>query len=694
MRLAMATASFLLFSSRISRGVVNGMSIRNTAVASAFAGTHSGTSSLDKLISGKSTSSGNTSKRGLRDANTFLPFAPPLKSFHTSSTLLGMVSSETIDAPSANDAPSAISDQPPMKVNLLTVHQPEFEKILSSWGYPKFRAGQILHWVRDKGVRDFDEMNNIPKKLRQTLCDNATIGSLDLNVEVISKDGTRKRAYKLWDGQLIESVLMPYEDGRQTACISSQAGCAMGCVFCATGQMGFARQLTPDEIFEQVARFSAELKKDNKRLSNVVMMGMGEPLANYRNVMEAIRRMNGELGIGARKITVSTVGIVPNIRKLAEEDIQVRLAVSLHCSSEKERSELLPANKRYGGLDTLMTTVKDYIDTTNRRVTFEWALIENENDTAEVARELGNLLKRFEIRSDMCHINLIPLNPTGGFEGSPSGRGNVHKFVNVLEREFGIGATPRVRRGIDINAGCGQLTASVKKHEEKEAAQESSEEGLDVENSRGAVAELKAFIDSPNGDGVKTASAAPPIIGVYEDDEEEIENDGNSLEALFKERIRQSNELQQGSIVEFEFHDSVNLDEDDEFEDESYENDLDKQEAARLMDLVKSSFAISLPHTNPQPQANNSKIAQKPHQVATIIEAETVLVGPTTTILDDESLRKAKRRRKKLLKNLKAIDNLKEMQNNGKVLNQEQIEKIQKEESWKLEIESVEHNLQ
>lgn len=420
---------------------------------------------------------------------------------------------------------------------------------------------------------------------------------------------------------------------------------------------------------------------------------MGEPLANYRNVMEAIRRMNGELGIGARKITVSTVGIVPNIRKLAEEDIQVRLAVSLHCSSEKERSELLPANQRYGGLDTLMTAVKDYIDTTNRRVTFEWALIENENDTAEVARELGNLLKRFAIRSDMCHINLIPLNPTGGFEGSPSGRGNVHKFVNVLEREFGIGATPRVRRGIDIDAGCGQLKASVKKNEEKEATQV-AEMNIDIENSRGTVEELRAFIDSPNGDGARAASAAAPIVGVYEDDEEELEGDDNSLEAIFSERIRHSNELKQGAVVEFELHDSVNLDEDDEFEDESYENDLDKQEAARLIDLVKASFDISSLKTNAQPQASKSNITEKPHQVAKSIEAETVLVGPTTTILDDESLRKAKRRRKKLLKNLKAIDKLKDMQNNGKVLNQEQIEKIQKEESWKLEIESVEHNLQ
>ncbi len=593
--------------------------------------------------------------------------------FHTSSSTLFETKESIVVGTQTSSSPISVQQpQPPMKLNLLTVHQPELEQMLKAWGYPKFRAGQILNWVRDKGVTDFDDMNNIPKKLRQTLKENTCVGSLNMDVEVVSKDGTRKRAYRLWDGQLIESVLMPYEDGRQTACISSQAGCAMGCVFCATGQMGFARQLTPDEIFEQVARFSAELKKENKRLSNVVMMGMGEPLANYRNVMEAIKRMNSELGIGARKITVSTVGIVPNIRKLMEEDIQVRLAVSLHCSEEEARSELLPANRRYGGLDTLMTTVKEYIETTNRRVTFEWALIENENDTPEVARELGDLLKRFDIRPDMCHINLIPLNPTGGFEGSPSGRMRVQKFVDVLEKEYNVGATPRVRRGIDIEAGCGQLKAAVKKKEEQEATQ-SLKEG--VEGSRGAVEELKAFIDAPSSSN--GSMSGPPIVGVYEDEEEEDDITPElSLEAQYSERVRRSNKLEHGSIVEFEFHDSVNLDEDDEFEDESYENDLDKQEAARLINLVKNSFSAP-------PPAKEEKI-----------DTETILVGPTTTILDEESIRKAKKRRKKLLKNLKAIGKLKDMQQNGKVMNEEQIEKIQKENEWKLELESVEHNLQ
>jgi len=526
-------------------------------------------------------------------------------------------------------------------------------------------------------------MNNIPKALRSLLETHATIGSLHLDVEVVSKDGTRKRAYKLWDGQLIESVLMPYEDGRQTACISSQAGCAMGCVFCATGQMGFARQLTPDEIFEQVARFSAELSKDNKRLSNVVMMGMGEPLANYRNVMEAIRRMNSDLGIGARKITVSTVGVVPNIRKLITEDIQIRLAVSLHCSSDEERTQLLPANKRYGGLDELMLAIREYIDTTKRRVTFEWALIENENDTPEVARQLGQLLKRFGIRKDMTHVNLIPLNPTGGFEGSPSGRGNVHEFVDVLSREFGITATPRVRRGIDINAGCGQLTAAVKKKEDKLLAEEGSQQKETMEDSRRAVDELKSFAQAPE----TTMSMA----GVWEDEDEvdvevEVEEiksqDQSSLETRYSDHIRKSNSLVQGSIVDFELHNAVIFDGDDDFEDENYENDLDKQEAARLLSLVKLSF--------PEPTTSSQSATANTSED----EMESPLVGPTTTIMDDESVRKAKKRRKKLLKNMKAINNLKIMISKGKELNEDQMEKVGRENEWLLELESVEHNLQ
>ena len=431
--------------------------------------------------------------------------------------------------------------------------------------------------------------------------------------------------------------------------------------------MGFARQLTPDEIYEQVARFSSELQGEGGRLSNVVLMGMGEPLANYRNVMTAVKRMNDDLGIGARKITISTVGVVPNIKKLMHEELQVRLAVSLHCSNEEERSALLPANKRYGGLDELMMTIKEYIDVTNRRITLEWALIEGQNDTVEVAKELGNLIKRFGIRRDMVHVNVIPLNPTGGYAGSPSGRMRVNAFLKVLEDEFGIKATPRVRRGIDIEAGCGQLKASVKKKEDQKAA--------------AFVEELKTFAnDSAPSKDRQQVMIENPNVGVYEDDDEENDDLTAINKKAYVDKIQSSNNLQHGDIVEFTFHDAVDLDDEGDFEDETYENDLDKQEAERLINLVQLSF--------------RTPSLELEREAITIEESQPVLVGPTTSIVDDNSVRNAKRKRKKLLKNMKAIDKLKNMELNGKVLNTEQKEKVAKEAQWQLEIESIEHNLQ
>lgn len=389
---------------------------------------------------------------------------------------------------------------------------------------------------------------------------------------------------------------------------------------------------------------------------------MGEPLANYRNVLGAIRRMNDDLGIGARKITVSTVGVVPNIKKLMEEDIQVRLALSLHCANDEERSALLPANRRYGGLDELMKTIREYIYTTNRRVTLEWALIENENDTPEVARQLGQLLQRFEIRRDMVHINVIPLNPTGGFKGSPSGRRGVHDFVSTLDKEFGLKATPRVRRGIDIDAGCGQLKAVVKKKEEKEAQKAITDAGLES-----SIKELKSFIDQDSLQHQQT-----PIVGVYEDDDiDETEN----LSVLYSDQVNRRNQLKHGSVVDFELHDDVvDLDDEEavEFEDEEFDNDLDKNEAARLIQLVQASF--------PKPEKKK--------------EDMQILSGPTTTIVNEEFVREAKKKRKKLLKNLKAIEKLKELEGNGTVLNDEQKVKVKREEEWRMELESVEHNLQ
>lgn len=345
---------------------------------------------------------------------------------------------------------------------------------------PLFRIKQIEQWIYEFGCTDFNSMNNIPKSLREFLSESFQFGDFETKIEQVSKiDGTIKRVYALKDGQLIESVLMSYRDGRRTACISSQAGCGMGCVFCATGQMGFSRQLTATEIYEQVAKFHYQLQwntKHNKygsnsnsmeavtdptgRLSNIVFMGMGEPFANYNNVIAAIRLIRQNLNIGLRHITVSTVGIPPRIRKLAEEiDLPVNLAISLHHATDTKRSKLMPVNLRYP-IHELMNACVYYTNKTNRRISFEWALIQGETDTIDCAYELGDLMLNSGINLKLVHINLIPLNSTELFDGNASTETNAKGFISILE-QYGIGATMRVRRGIDINAGCGQLKSEV-----------------------------------------------------------------------------------------------------------------------------------------------------------------------------------------------------------------------------------------
>ncbi len=335
-------------------------------------------------------------------------------------------------------------------IDLVALSKPELTELLDGWGHKKFRARQVWTWLYDKGALEPSAMTDLPKGLRAKLTAETVLGGLSVAAEQTSRDGTVKRLYRLHDGKLIETVRMPYGDGRRTVCVSSQAGCAMGCVFCATGQMGFQRHLTAGEIFAQAWRQHAELKARGERLSNVVLMGMGEPFHNYDNVITAVRRMMSDLGIGARHITISTVGVVPAIRRFAEEGLQVGLAVSLHETDDASRSALMPVNRRWA-IDELLDAVRAYVDTTGRRVTFEWALIDGTNDTVEVAEALGRRLRGIH-----CHVNLIPLNPTGGYAGQPSDPGRVDAFVDTLER-FGIPATVRMRRGIDIDAGCGQL---------------------------------------------------------------------------------------------------------------------------------------------------------------------------------------------------------------------------------------------
>ncbi len=339
-------------------------------------------------------------------------------------------------------------------LNLYDFSLDDLTALLTEWGEPKFRAKQVWEWLYDKRVSTLDAMTNLPQSLRDRLKTETVIGTLQVAAEQSSKDGTHKRLYRLPDGQLIEAVLMPYDDDRRTACISSQAGCAMGCVFCATGQMGFARQLTATEIFEQAARFAVELATQGERLSNVVLMGMGEPFHNYDATLTAVRRLMNDLGIGARHITISTVGLVPQIRRFADENLQVTLAVSLHKATDEERTALLPVNKRWN-LDELMAACHYYVEKTGRRITFEWAAIAGENDTALEAHKLGNLLKGL-----MCHVNIIPLNPTGGYAGQPAPLDTVQDFIRILEH-YSVSATVRVRRGIDIDAGCGQLKSAI-----------------------------------------------------------------------------------------------------------------------------------------------------------------------------------------------------------------------------------------
>jgi 23S rRNA (adenine2503-C2)-methyltransferase len=323
-------------------------------------------------------------------------------------------------------------------------------------GEPRYRAGQLWDWLYQQKAGSFEAMTNLPGELREKLAAETRLGGLEVAREVFSGDGeTRKLLLRLPDGQLIEAVLMRY-DRRVTACVSTQAGCAMGCVFCATGQMGLARNLTAGEIVEQVVHLARILESDGQRLNNVVLMGMGEPLHNYEATMTAIGRITDQtaLGIGQRHVTVSTVGLVPEIRRFADEGTQVRLAVSLHAASDERRSALLPVNKRWS-LAELIGACHYYVERTGRRIMIEWAMIAGENDSQEEAHALGRLLEGL-----LCLVNVIPLNPTTGYAGQPAEREQIGVFRAVLG-EYGVQSTVRVRRGIDIDAGCGQLKAAV-----------------------------------------------------------------------------------------------------------------------------------------------------------------------------------------------------------------------------------------
>jgi 23S rRNA (adenine2503-C2)-methyltransferase len=337
----------------------------------------------------------------------------------------------------------------------LTLEQ--LQSSLQDWGEPAFRAKQIWEWLYVRLASSYAEMTNLPKPLRDRLGAAYLIGGLTPQIDLLSSDGwTRKILFALPDGSQIETVLMEY-DTRNTVCVSTQAGCAMGCTFCATGQGGFQRNLSAGEIVEQVLFFERELRQldprsTDHRVTNLVLMGMGEPFANYSALIGALDRLSDPIGynFGARRITVSTVGLVPMIERFAQERSQVNLAVSLHAATNELRASMLPINKRYP-LEVLIPACRAYTESTHRRISFEWAMIEGVNDTPAQARALVQLIKGM-----LCHVNLIPLNPTHGYDGAASTRERIAAFRVILD-EAHIANSLRIRRGIDIHAGCGQL---------------------------------------------------------------------------------------------------------------------------------------------------------------------------------------------------------------------------------------------
>jgi len=326
------------------------------------------------------------------------------------------------------------------------------QSLLAEWGEPAYRARQLWEWLYVHLAADSDQMTNLPKSLRQRLAAEATIGVPQVVDTIRSADGeTRKDLLLLEDGEMIEVVLMEYER-RRTACISTQAGCAVGCVFCATGQTGFRRDLTPGEIVAQALHFARELRGAGDRLTNVVLMGMGEPLLNYDNSLAAIRCLTHSKGfdLGQRHITLSTAGIAPAIERLAGEGLQITLAVSLHAATDALRDQLVPINRRYG-LDALFEACHGYTERTGRRISFEWALIAGVNDMPEQAQALAARLTGM-----LAHVNLIPLNPIQEYGGRASSHVAMDAFAAVLARHR-VPYTIRVRRGVEIQAACGQL---------------------------------------------------------------------------------------------------------------------------------------------------------------------------------------------------------------------------------------------
>lgn len=342
------------------------------------------------------------------------------------------------------------------KIVLTKLNEEELIDFLSKYDDKKFRINQIINWIYNKSASSFDEMTDVKKELREKLKNEALITDVKIKTKQVSKDGTIKYLLEYSDGNAAECVLMRFDNrGNLTACVSSQIGCPMGCIFCATGQRGFIRNMLPYEIAEQILTIQRDTKL---KVTNVVFMGQGEPLNNYENVYRAIEIINSKLQIGIRRITVSTCGIAPKIKELAQMQLIPTLAISLHAPDSLLRKKIMPVEKKYN-LDILKEALKFYIEKTGKRITLEYVLIGGLNDTKEIALELINYMKDLK-----CNVNLIPYNPVLSdcdIKLNKPDKKDIMLFKYLLESS-GKKVTVRLERGADIDAACGQLSGRAK----------------------------------------------------------------------------------------------------------------------------------------------------------------------------------------------------------------------------------------
>ncbi len=346
--------------------------------------------------------------------------------------------------------------EPSQKEDVRNLSCEELSQYFVGIGEETFRAAQVFEWIYQKGAWSFEAMTNLPKGLRERLKQDFNLQPNTISQKQISQEGTTKFLFDLFDHEKIESVLIPTPT-RTTACISTQAGCKFGCKFCASGIGGWSRNLTCAEILTQVLHVKEESLKHRRPLSNIVFMGTGEPLDNFENLFKAVKIINSPqgIGIGARHITISTVGLIPKIKELAKQNLQIELAVSLHGYDNESRNVLMPVNKKYP-FDELMAACREYVQQTKRQITFEYILIKNVTCNEKAVQSLKRAF-----RGIICKMNLIPYNPVSEFDYKTPSREEMTAFRNRLE-EFGIHATIRTPRGRDVGAACGQLRHSAK----------------------------------------------------------------------------------------------------------------------------------------------------------------------------------------------------------------------------------------